>query len=68
MTLNAPPAVWGPPAGVTSNEAAAAGLTVIECEPLIDPVTVSVAVTDCEPAVVRVAENACEPASPPTKV
>ena len=68
MTLNALPAVWVPPAGVTVNEAAAAGLTVIECEPLIEPVTVSVAVTDCEPAVFRVAENVCEPESPPTKV
>ena len=67
MTLNGVPAVCDPPAGVTVNVAAAAGLTVIPCEPVIDAVTVSVAVTDCAPAAVSVAEKVCEPESPATK-
>ena len=68
VTLNAVPAVCVVPAGVTWIVAAAAGLTVIEAVvPLIEPVTVSVAVTVCEPAVLSVTAEpkVCEPSSPP---
>ncbi len=47
----------------------AAGLTEIdELVPVIEPVTVSVAVTVCEPAVFSVTEKTWTPASPPVKV
>ena len=54
VTLTELPAVLEP-AAVTSNVAAAAGLTVIpELVPVMVPVTVSVAVSVREPAVFRV--------------
>ena len=71
VTLNAVPAVCVVPAGVTWSVAAAAGSTVIALlVPLIEPVTVSVAVTVCEPAVFSVTAEpkVCEPLSPATKV
>ena len=42
--------------------------TIPDCVPVIDAVTVSVAVIDCVPAVLKVALKVCAPASPPTKV
>ena len=71
VTLNAVPAVCVVPAGETWSVAAAAGLTVTDpLVPLIEPVTVSVAVTVCEPAVFSVTPEAkvCEPLSPATNV
>ena len=70
-TLNEVPAVCVVPAGLTWRVAAAAGLTVIPAVvPLIEPVTVSVAVTVCEPAVFSVTaeEKVWVPLSPATKV
>ncbi len=71
VTLNAVPAVCVVAAGVTWIVAGVAGLTVIAAVvPVIEPVTVSVAVTVCEPAVLSVTaeETVCVPASPPVKV
>ena len=45
------------------NAAAAAGVTVIDCEPLGRPLKKSVTVSDCAPAVLNVALNVWLPAS-----
>jgi len=47
---------------------APAGLTVTFWVPVMDPVTVSVAVIDWVPAVFSVTEKTWVPASPPVKV
>ena len=53
----------------TSDALTAAAFTVMPgVVPVIEPVTVSVAVTVCEPAVLSVAEKVWVPASPPVKV
>ena len=47
---------------------ALAGVMLIpDCIPVIDDVTMSVAVIDCVPAVFSVAEKVCVPVSPPAK-
>ena len=58
-------------ARVTLNWATAPGVTVMELEvPVIDELTVSVAVTVCDPAVFRVTPlvKVCTPLSAPVKV
>ena len=70
VVVKPPPAVWAAPA-VTERIEAAAGLTVTPDDvPLIEPVTVSVAVTVRLPAVFNVYAfvNVWAPLSPPTKV
>ena len=48
---------------------AAAGLArMLDCEPLMELLTVSVAVIDCEPAVFSVALKVCTPLSLPIPV
>jgi hypothetical protein len=47
---------------------AAAGVTVTVCDPVIEAVTVSVAVTDRLPAVLSVTLKTCTPASATVKV
>jgi hypothetical protein len=65
------PATVGEGMPLTVNVLAAAGLTTIPVWlPVIEGVTVSVAVIDCVPAVLRVNPlvNVCTPLSPATKV
>ena len=66
--LAALPAVVGDGKPDTTSVLVAAGLTVMLALPVIEEVTVSVAVIDWLPAVFRVAENVWTPASPPVNV
>ena len=69
VTEAASPAVTEAGLPESTSVEVAAGLTVIEeLLPLIEPLTVSVAVTVCAPAVFRVAVTMWTPASPPVKV
>ena len=69
VTEAAVPAVTEAGVPLRWSVAAAAGLTVmLALVPVIEPVTVSVAVRVREPAVSSVAESAWTPASPPVKV
>ena len=69
VTLWAAPAVVGLVKPETVRVAAPAGFTVMPLwMPVMDPVTVSVAVIDWVPAVLSVTEKTWVPASPPVKV
>src|SRR2546421_10267242 len=63
-TVPATPPATAAGTGEGKRPAAKAGLTVMPAwEPVMLPVTVSVAVTDCVPAVLRVTLKECAPAS-----
>jgi hypothetical protein len=67
VTLNGTPVVTFAGA-VTLRCVAGGGATVVLALPVIDAVTVSVAVIDCAPVEVSVTLNVCTPASPPVNV
>src|SRR5690349_7015323 len=68
VTLKAVPAVALAGAPTVSVLAAAAATVIVPLTPVIEPVTVSVAVTVWLPEVFNVTLSVCMPASPETKV
>ena len=70
MTLNTLPAVALPGADTVSVEAPAGATAIVPLVPVIEPVTVSVAVSVRLPAAVSVTAfvKVCVPLSPPTNV